>query len=111
MTEIPQGKIEAVVAAWKEARFVPPPGMATDESRLRTALEAAAAWDREHVAELVTEEVVEMAARAAEPSLWRMIDEAMHDDDWNGGTALNARHGSIVRARRALEAALREMLK
>jgi len=45
---------------------------------------------------------VERLARYLEPDLWAKIDQWIEDDDWNGGTALNARDRSIKHARDTL---------
>lgn len=55
----------------------------------------------------VTEEQVERASRQYDPELWSMIDKYATDDDWNGGTSLNARHIAMTKMRAALSAALK----
>lgn len=98
---IPQGRLKAARAAYDNE-----PTFNSFNEKFRAALEAAAAWDREHAAEIVTEAMVLGVAQlicaecggcdkpiAAEPC--RFCD---------GG-------GMKEVARRAIEAALREIGK
>ncbi len=55
------------------------------------------------------EAFIEKASRAHSPKLWAMIDANADDDDWNGSTALLARHTAMRDMSAAIVAALGEM--